>query len=91
MSNMSEAARKRSQTYGERIVKMDLTDHRTGKVYKDCQVLGGEDGVFAVCRQQRPGCNDIIIELSGDDGSWGVSGYYDEAWVEGHIACLRRV
>lgn len=91
MSNMSEAARRRSGVCAERIEKMDLTDHRTGKVYKDCQVLGGIDGVYAVCRQSRPGCNDLIIELGGDDGNWWEQSSYDEAWVEGQIACLRRV
>lgn len=91
MSRMNDAARKRSQTYGERIVKMDLNDSKTGKWYKDCEVLGGIDGVFAVHRQHREGMNDLIVELHGDDGNWWAASCYDEAWVEGHIACLRRV
>lgn len=74
-----------------RIKRLDLTDVRTGKVYKDCQVLDGIEGVFAACRIARPGYSDLIQELHGDDGFWYAGDAYDSGWLEGHIACLRRV
>lgn len=89
--------RKVSAQEEKNIVVMDLEawDGEPGRgkkrLYKNCHVVGGADGVYAVCRESRPTYSDLIVELHGDDGNWWVSSGFDEAWLAAHIAALRRV
>ena len=93
---------KHSEMYEKSIQKLDIeawVDNGRGsrlpnrkKVYKDCQVVGGPEGVFAVCRESRQGCStDLITILSGDDGNWWETMSLDETWLASLIAALRRI
>jgi hypothetical protein len=86
-----------SKQHERDIQKMDLEAWDGGpctgkkRLYKDCWVVGGEEGVMATCRESRPSYSDLIYVLNGDDGNWWVAECFDEAWLSARIAVLRRV
>lgn len=88
---------KRAEAYERGIQKMDI-EAWTGRVaagekklFRDCWVVGGAEGVMATCTVPREGYSNLIYVLNGDDGNWWVTECFDEAWLPARIAVMRRV
>lgn len=58
-------------------------------VQVEAVLLGGEEGVFGVCRN--PNRYEECWLLGGDDGFWWIIGTYHQDWMPGIIATLKNV
>lgn len=55
----------------------------------EANLLGGEEGVFATCRN--PSRYEECWLIAGDDGAWWFVASYHQEWIPGVIAALKRV
>ena len=54
----------------------------------DANLVGGEEGVFATCRN--PQNYEEVWLIAGDDGMWWFVASYHQDWINSVIAALKR-
>lgn len=76
-------------TRGKIHVAFLTMDNKITKIVEvDANLLGGEEGVFATCRD--PDNYEMVWLIAGDDGFWQYIGCYHQDWLPGILVTIKR-